>query len=108
MEEHTKSEPIVDLDEGHLQAVTGGTGGRIQNFAGIPRTYDEKMLIAQHEKEARQALSDAENQLIAGSEKASIKSLKDAKMHYDMITHINNNVLRGLPSIGHESPARPH
>ena|SRR5690348_7112497 len=108
MEEHTKSEPIVDLDEGHLQAVTGGTGGRIQNFARIPRTYDESMLIAQHEKEARQALYDAENQLIAGSEKPAIKSFKDANMHYDMITHINNNVRAGLPSIGHEPPARPH
>ncbi len=108
MEEHTTSEPVVNLDEGYLQAVTGGTNGRIQHFAGIPKTYDERMLIAQHEKEARQALHDAENELIAGSEKQAAKSYKDAKMHYDMITHITNNVPWGLPRIGHEPPARSH
>ena len=108
MKEHTKSEQIVNLDEEQIHAVTGGTGGRIQNFVRIPRTYDENMLLAQHEKEARQAWSDAEHYLIAGSEKQARASFNDAHMHYNMITHINNNLRDGLPSLEHEPPARPH
>ena len=63
MKEHTKSEQIVNLDEEQIHAVTGGTGDRIQNFVRIPRTYDENMLLAQHEKEARQAWSSKQERL---------------------------------------------
>jgi hypothetical protein len=95
MEENAKNEQIVKLNEEQLQAITGGTGGRVSNFYHAPKDpdqYDEHMLIAQHKKEAEQALSDAYNYRIAGSKKEANKSLKDAAMHYDMIRHIDNNM----------------
>ncbi len=92
MEGNTKIEQNLKLNEEQLQDITGGTGGRIQNFGGIPKTYDEHMLIKQHTWEAEQALSDAYNYRIAGSKKEANKSIKDAAMHYDMIRHIYNNV----------------
>jgi hypothetical protein len=95
MEENTKNEQPMDLDEEQLQTITGGTGGRIQNFNHAPKDpnqYDAHMLIKQHEREAKQALNDAESFGIAGFKKEADKSFKDAKMHYDMIAHIYNNI----------------
>jgi hypothetical protein len=96
MEENTKNEQPIGLDEEQLQAITGGTGGRVSNFYHAPKDpgqYDAHMLIKQHEREAKQALNDAENQLIARNKGEATKLFKEAKMHYDMITHITYNII---------------
>jgi hypothetical protein len=91
MEENTKNKQLINLDEDQLQAITGGTGGRPSKFFNVPETPGVQTLLDQHQREAQQALSDAENFRIAGDKKKADKAFGEAKMHYDMMTHIYNN-----------------
>ena|SRR5689334_7087041 len=97
MEEDTKTEQSLNLNEDQLQTITGGTGGRVNTYFSVKdaANLDEKGLIKQHKREGDQAMSDAESLLIAGRKVKAVKSYKEATMHYNMITHISNNLAAG-------------